>query len=206
MNGYMALQSQPALSDMEVVARVQRGEKALYGVLVDRHNRQLYRILRRILPSHELVEDIMQEAHLRAFQRIGQFDGRASFATWLSKVMLNEAYTYLRRKREFQLISAIPIDDVQIVFAQRGRNPEQHTLQRELREILELAIACLPEQYRMVFTARKVEHLSTRDTAACLGITEQCVKTRLLRARQLLQKYMRGGIRLSDDPAKAGSN
>jgi RNA polymerase sigma-70 factor (ECF subfamily) len=95
------------LSDEDVVDRVLLGETALYGILVRRHNPRLYKFLGRILSSHDEVEDVMQEAHFRAMTHLSQFEGRSSFVTWLSRVMINEAYTHLRRRRPFQ-----PLDSV----------------------------------------------------------------------------------------------
>lgn len=190
------------LPDEEVVARVLLGETSLYGSLVQRHHSRLYKVLRSILDSHEAVEDVMQEAHARALTYLDQFEGRSSFLTWLSRVMINEAYTYLRRRRVFQPMDAIPDirDKPPIEFASRARNPEQHAIQLELRGILEAAVDSLPELYRIVFTVREIGEASTSEAAARLGITEQCVKSRLLRARRLLQKKV---SRVASLPIKA---
>jgi RNA polymerase sigma-70 factor (ECF subfamily) len=178
------------LPDEEVVARVLLGETSLYGGLVQRHNPRLYKILWRILYSHEAVEDVMQEAHARALTHLYQFEGRSSFITWLSKVMINEAYVYLRRRRVFQPLDPLAEngDKCPIQWASGARNPEQNAIQEELRIILESAVDSLPERYRVVFTVREIGEASTAEAAAHLGITEQCVKSRMLRARRMLQK------------------
>lgn len=176
--------------DEEVVACVLLGEKSLYGSLVQRHNSRLYKILWPILYSHEAVEDVMQEAHARALTRLHQFEGRSSFITWLSKVMINEAYVYLRRRRVFQPLDpmAEKEDKMPIQWACGARDPEQTAIQKELRAILEAAVDSLPDRYRIVFTVREIGEASTAEAAAHLGITEQCVKSRMLRARRMLQK------------------
>ena len=176
------------LSDTEVVARVLLGETECYAILVRRHNE----LLRCILATHDEVEDVMQEAHFRALTHLNQFEGRASFLTWLSRMMLNEAYGHLRRRRVFQPLESIPETGVgrQKEFASVARNPEQQAIEQELREILIAAMDTLPEPYRVVFTVRKLAEKSTADTAAHLGVTEQCVKSRMLRARKLLQKHI----------------
>lgn len=86
----------PALTDEEVVARVQLGETELYELLAERHKRRFYKILRRILQNPNDIEDVLQQAHLRALQHLGQFEGRSSVLTWLTRVVINEAYTHLR--------------------------------------------------------------------------------------------------------------
>ena len=92
-------QFESTLSDEDLVARVRLGETELYGILIHRHNRRLRGVLGRILRNHDDVEDILQQAHLRALQHLGQFEGRSSFLTWLSRVTINEAYMHLRSRR-----------------------------------------------------------------------------------------------------------
>jgi RNA polymerase sigma-70 factor (ECF subfamily) len=181
---------EPDLSDKEVVARVLLGETSLYEILVRRHNPRLYKFLRGILGNHEEVEDVMQEAHFRAMKHLNQFEGRSSFVTWLSRVMINEAYTHLRRRRVFQPLglSSESGEGQHKEFASTARNPEQHVIQQELSEILEEAVDSLPELYRVVFALRELGEASAAEAAARLGVTEQCVKSRRFRARRLLQQ------------------
>jgi RNA polymerase sigma-70 factor (ECF subfamily) len=178
------------LPDEEVVARVLLGETWFYGSLVQRHNPRFYKVLWNIVRSHEAVEDVMQQAHAQALTHLRQFAGRSSFITWLSRIMINEAYAYLRRRRVFQPLDPIPdeLDGRPMQLASGARDPEQDAFQAELRGILEAAVDSLPELYRVVFTIRAIGEASTAEAAARLGITEQCVKTRMLRARRLLQK------------------
>jgi RNA polymerase sigma-70 factor (ECF subfamily) len=135
----------------------------------------------------------MQQGHFRAVTHLNQFEGRSSFVTWLSRVMINEAYGYVRRKRrvfQHQEPMAETREGPQKQFASVARNPEQLAIQQELREILMAAMDTLPEPYRAVFAVRELAEASTAEAAARLGVTEQCVKTRLLRARRLLQKQI----------------
>jgi len=187
-----AAPSESTLSDREVVARVLLGETECYAILVRRHNKCLYKLLRSILATDDEVEDVMQEAHFRALTHLNQFEGRSSFLTWLSRVMLNEAYGHLRRRRVFQPLESLPETRVgrQKEFTSVARNPEQQAIQLELREILIAAMDSLPEPYRVVFTVRELAETSAADTAAYLGVTERSVKSRMLRARKLLQKQI----------------
>jgi RNA polymerase sigma-70 factor (ECF subfamily) len=184
--------SESTLTDKEVVARVLLGETECYAILVRRHNKRLFKLLRSILATHDEVEDVMQEVHFRALAYLNQFEGRSSFITWLSRVMINEAYGYLRRRRVFQPLEPTPETRIgrQKEFASVARNPEQQAIEQELREILMAAMDSLPEAYRVVFTVRELAEKSTADTAAHLGVTEQRVKSRMLRARRLLQKQI----------------
>jgi DNA-directed RNA polymerase specialized sigma24 family protein len=89
-----------ALTDEEVVARIQLGETELYQVLAERHARRLYATVRRIIQNPNDVEDVLQQAHPRALKHFGQFEGRPNILTWLTRVTVNEACTYLRRRRD----------------------------------------------------------------------------------------------------------
>jgi RNA polymerase sigma-70 factor (ECF subfamily) len=185
-----------ALTDEEVVARIQLGETELYQVLAERHQRRLYGTIRRILQNPNDVEDVLQQAHLRALQHFGQFEGRSSILAWLTRVVVNEAYTYLRRRRDCQLLDcAGGRDDVrprEIPALEAG--PEERAIQDQLRGMLEVCIASLPPLYRVVVSLRLLGEMPTADTAAHLGISEQGVKTRLLRARRLLRRKMCDGF------------
>jgi RNA polymerase sigma-70 factor, ECF subfamily len=185
----VAALSESTLSDKEVVARVLLGETECYAILVRRHNERLYKLLRCIPATHDEVEDVMQEAHFRALSHLNQFEGRSSFFTWLSRVMLNEAYGHLRRRRVFQPWNPY------LKLGWGGKRSSrrllaQQAIQQELREILIAAMDSLPEPYRVVFKVRELAEASTADTAAHLGVTEQCVKSRILRARKLQQKQI----------------
>jgi len=185
-----------ALADEEVVARIQLGETELYQVLAERHKRRLYATVRRILQNPNDVEDVLQQAHLRALQHFGQFESRSNILAWLTRVVVNEAYTYLRRRRDCQPLDCSDgMDDSRPrEFAALEAGPEERAIQDQLRGMLELSIASLPPLYRVVVSLRLIGEMPTADTAAYLGITEQGVKTRLLRARRMLQRKMCDGF------------
>jgi RNA polymerase sigma-70 factor (ECF subfamily) len=181
-----------ALTDEEVVARIQLGETELYHVLAERHKRRLYATVRRILQNSNDVEDVLQQAHLHALQHFGQFEGRSNILAWLTRVAVNEAYTYLRRRRDSQSLDGdAGRDDTRPrEFAAQEAGPEERAIQAQLRGLLELSIASLPPLYRVVVSLRLIGEMPTADAAVYLGISEQGVKTRLLRARRLLQRKM----------------
>jgi RNA polymerase sigma factor (sigma-70 family) len=108
--------------------------------------------------------------------------------------MINEAYVFLRRRHVFQPLDSMAEngDDRPIQWACGALDPEQNAIQEELRQILEAAVDSLPERYRVVFAVREMGEASTAEATASLGITEQCVKSRMLRAQQMLQKKIAG--------------
>lgn len=178
--------------------RVLAGETALYEILIRRYNQRLYRVARSILRADADAEDVMQEAYVRAYQHLNQFAGEARFSTWLTKIAVHEALRRARlRGRTADLDSVLNSDaHVMPTFTPNTRDPERQAYDQELRLVLERSIEALPEIYRMVFVLRSIEGLSVAETAGCLDIGPEAVKTRLHRARSLLRKDLeqRAGV------------
>jgi RNA polymerase sigma-70 factor (ECF subfamily) len=170
------------LTDEEVVERVCNGERALYELLMRRHNQRIYRAARAIVRDPAEAEDVMQDAYVRAYENLSSFAGRATFATWLTKIAVHEALARVRRRGRF-----VDAEDFMPTLASDAPDPEQRASERELGAALEDAIDTLPDQFRAVFVLRDVEGLSTAETAECLGINEETAKTRLHRARTILR-------------------
>lgn len=169
------------LEDEEIVRRVVNGETALFELIVRRYNQRLFRAARAILRDDHAAEDVMQEAYLRAFAKLDQFAGDAKFSTWLTKIAVYEALGRLRRaKAHEELSDAMNSSD----------DPERTAYSGELRSAVESAVDELPPLYRSVFVMREIEELSVAETAECLGITEENVKTRLHRARAMLRRNL----------------
>ena len=190
--------SQEPLSDEEVVARVLAGETAMFEIVMRRHNQLLYRVARSILRNDGEAEDVMQDAYVRAYERLDQFAGRAKFSTWLTRIAVHEALARQRRGNRYQELDLMsdregdPMDRL----ATLAPDPEQQASNSETRRLLEEAVERLPDAYRTIFMLRDVEEMSTSDTAHVLDISEENVKVRLHRARALLRKslYARAGM------------
>ncbi|HYP27424.1 MAG TPA: RNA polymerase sigma factor [Blastocatellia bacterium] len=177
------------MSDEEVVERVLAGETALFEVLMRRHNQRLYRAARSILGEDGEAEDVMQDAYVRSYIHLDQFDGRAKFSTWLTRIAVNEALARLRkRQRLVGIDSASGSAEDSMALESRTASPEQEMLTHTLKVVLEAAVDRLPDTYRSVFMLREVEGMSTAETSECLDLSEESVKVRLHRARALLRK------------------
>lgn len=176
-----------SLSDEEVVSRVLAGETPLFEVLMRRHNERLYRAARAVLRDDREAEDVMQDAYVRAYVHLAQFDGRARFATWLTKIAVHEALARARRNGRYE-----PLDDRLETFMPPTAppDPERQAFGRELGALIEAAIDTLADGGREVFVLREVQGLSTSETADALGVSEDVVKTRLSRARLALQREL----------------
>ena len=183
-----------ALSDQEVVARVLNGETALYEVLMRRHNQRVFRASRAILRDDREAEDVMQEAYVNAFAHLRQFDGRAQFSTWLTKIAVYEAIARARKQRRYEPLDAAPMEHTMPTSS--SPDPERQAFGRELGALIESAVDRLGDGYREVFMLRQIEGMSTTETADALGVSEDVVKTRFSRARHALQQDLldRAGI------------
>ncbi|AIZ63995.1 hypothetical protein PK28_10395 [Hymenobacter sp. DG25B] len=177
------------LSDLEVIERVLAGEKQLFELLMRRYNQRLYRTGLAVLGGNVAeVEEAMQNAWIKAFQHLNRFAGRAGFATWLTRILLNECLMALRGRHHFV---DLPESNTLIEAPLREEHtPLQNVMDQELRQALESAIGKLPDTYRSVFMLREVEGMSVGETAQLLQLSETNVKVRLLRARERLRHQL----------------
>jgi len=186
------------VSDREVINRVLNGDTAGFELLMRRYNRRLYRIARGILRQDAEAEDAVQDAYVRAFEKLPSYRGEGPVAAWLARIAVNEALQRLRRRDAENLSVPLPAaadgEDAMtsLELPSAGPSPEQSAARSELRRLLETAIDALPDSFRPVFVLRGLEELSVSETAACLEIPEATVKTRYHRARQLLQEHLAG--------------
>ena len=163
-----------------------------------RYNTRLYRVARAILKNDGEAEDVMQDAYVRAFQHLGQFDGRAKFSTWLTRIAVHEALARAHKARRFEEWDDMNENQQNEIGATPLKsNPESETASVEMSKILEQAIESLPETYRAVVMMRDVEEMSTAETAECLSLREDNVKIRLHRAHGMLRKELYKNARIS---------
>ncbi|HJZ77166.1 MAG TPA: RNA polymerase sigma factor [Vicinamibacterales bacterium] len=181
-----------APSDGEVVERVRNGETALFEILMRRHNQRVYRAARAIVKDDAEAEDVMQQAYINAFIHLKQFESRAQFSTWLTRITIYEALARRRKQRPEEPLSMR--DDAEYEAAERvssaEASPDRLAYSSELGRLIEDAVDALPESYRAVFMLRDVEGLSTLETAEGLGVGEEAVKTRLHRARAMVRQTL----------------
>jgi RNA polymerase sigma-70 factor, ECF subfamily len=177
-------------ADEEIVRRILRGDLVLFELLMRRHNQRVYRAIRSILRDDSESEDVMQEAYVRAYEHLAQFEGRAQFSTWLTRIAVNEALKRLSARGRLDPLNEGRYeeeDGAMQAFHSTSPSPESYASNSELKSLLEEAILTLPVMYRAVTVLRDVEGMSTTQTAEVLSITESNVKVRLHRAHELLR-------------------
>lgn len=173
---------------MSVLGQSLAGDGASFEILMRRYNQRIFRVVRSIIRDDDEAEDVVQESYVRAFEHLSQFDGRASFATWLTRIAINEALARERRRKAIIYMDFNDSRNNGSLMSGRIKQADQHACNKELRNVLTQAIDDLPDELRSVFTLRVVEELDTHETAACLEISESNVKVRLHRARELLRR------------------
>ncbi len=181
-------------SDEEIVREVRAGAFAEFEVLVRRHARRVHRAVRSVLRGDEEdVEDAAQQAYLQAFVALRAFAGDASFATWLTRIAVNEARMRLRRAR-LERRGGGP-GELALVAAPYEGGPERAAASREALALVQRAVHALPPRHRDAFRLRHVDGLSVTETAARLGVSPDAVKVRLHRARRVLRLALADGGR-----------
>jgi len=190
-------QDSTQLSDEALVARLTGGDKDAFEPLMRRYNRILFRVARSILKDDAEAEDALQNAYLQAYRTMTDFRMDSKLSTWLTRIVINEAYARLRKsRRRAEIIHLEPgMDDEQIQAASGALRvpvdePQAAAMRAQTRRLLEQKIDDLPEIFRTVFVLREVEEMSVDEVSAALGIPEATVRTRHFRGRGMLREAL----------------
>jgi RNA polymerase sigma-70 factor (ECF subfamily) len=187
------------LDDAELARRVGCRDERAFELLMRRHNQMLYRIARSILRDDAEAEDAVQDAYLAAFRNISGFRGGARLSTWLARIVINESYGLLRKRKRAGVVlpfspqsgpwdAGEPEEDAMTEAS--SEQPDAAASRGEVRQLLERNIDALPDQFRTAFILREVEEMSVDEAAACLGVPAATVRSRTFRARALLREAM----------------
>lgn len=180
--------------DLSLVARIVDGDRDAFQELMRRHNTALFRAARAIVRNDADAEDVLQEAYICAYRRLHQFRGDSRLATWLTRIVINQALCRIRTRRRDEVVElhgdrapdgSVPADP----SGSEGLHdsPEQSAMRAQMRRLIERKIDELPLAFRTTFVLREVEEWTIEETAECLAIPEATVRTRVFRARALLR-------------------
>jgi RNA polymerase sigma-70 factor, ECF subfamily len=183
------------LADLELARRAVARDRHAFRAIMTSHNQRLFRLARSIVRNDNEAEDVVQEAYVRGFAHLDQFRGESSLATWLSRIVINEALGRLRKKRRTASVASFADQScnatiVQFPVDNTSGDPERTMAQRQILQLVEQATDALPDIYRTVFVARVIEGLSVEETAELFGLRAETVKTRLHRARRLVRERL----------------
>ena len=189
-------------NDLILVDRVMSGDRRGFETLVRRHEKRVFRVTLAVLGNTEDAEEAMQDTFVKAFRHIGQFRRESRFATWLTRIAVNEALQKRQARKNTVSLDDVSEGEVK-VFPHKSHqwheDPEKLFGKQEVRVMVEDAIRALPQMYRETFVLRDVEGLRAEEAAEILGLTLPAIKSRLLRARLLMREAL--AARLEDTPA-----
>jgi len=186
---------QTEFDEAALVAQAQQGGVEAFTELVNRYERNIFRLARHITQNPEDAEDVLQETFLKAYEHLVDFQGNSKFYTWLVRIAVNQSLMKLRKRKTDASVSLDePFDtgeeNLTREIAVWDPNPELIYSREEIRSILEKAVQSLPPAFRAVFALRDIEELSTEETAVVLDLSIPAVKSRLLRARLRLREKL----------------
>lgn len=181
--------------DNVLVERTQQGDQAAFGLLVEKYQHRLAKLVSRYIYDSAEVEDVCQEALIKAYRAIGNFRGESAFYTWLYRIAVNTAKNYLISQGRRPPKSDIDAEDaVQIEAGAAMREtgtPEANALTRELAETVTRAVDNLPEDLKMAITLREIEGLSYDEIAEVMACPIGTVRSRIFRARDAIDRELK---------------
>jgi RNA polymerase sigma-70 factor (ECF subfamily) len=182
-------------SDLELVRRVQRGERGAFDLLVLRYQHKVVKLVSRLLRDPSEAEDVAQEAFVKAYRALGSFRGDSAFYTWLYRIAVNTARnTMAARQRRPLAYEAELSENEQTVVESRmrhGDTPEATVLSDEIHRTVNSAVEELPEDLRTAIILREIEGLSYEEIAEAMDCPVGTVRSRIFRAREAIDRSLK---------------
>ncbi|MFJ5444774.1 RNA polymerase sigma factor RpoE [Methylobacillus methanolivorans] len=182
--------------DQQLVERAQGGDKRAFGLLVDKYQRKLGRLLSRLIRDPAEVEDVVQESFIKAYRALPSFRGDSAFYTWLYRIGINTAKNYLvAMGRRPQATGDIEIEDAENFDdgdeLRTMDTPETELMGKEIAQTVNDTVASLPEELRTAITLREIEGLSYEEIATMMDCPIGTVRSRIFRARETIAQKLR---------------
>lgn len=188
--------AQPAqTTDQQLVERVQKGDKRAFDLLVVKYQHKIFAIIGRYVRDHSEVQDVAQEAFIKAYRALANFRGESAFYTWLYRIAINTAKNYLVARNRRPPSSDVDVEDAEFYTGNEAltdmESPERSLLRDELQATVDQAITELPEDLRTAVTLREMEGLSYEDIAAIMDCPVGTVRSRIFRAREAIDRAIK---------------
>ena len=191
-------------ADWQLVERVQRGDKQAFDLLVAKYQRKLFRLLSRLVRDQSEIEDVAQEAFIKAYRALPNFRGESAFYTWLYRIAINTAKNYMvaqgRRaptQTEADIEDAENFEDGESLRTED--TPDRMLLSKQVAEAVNRAIERLPEELRTAIVLRELEGLSYDEIAASMNCPIGTVRSRIFRAREAVAEELRPLLETNKD-------
>jgi RNA polymerase sigma-70 factor (ECF subfamily) len=191
----------PHRTDEQLIAAARQGDKPAFTALVKRYEQTVYRFSYKVCRDKNKAEEALQDTFINMYRKLGSFDGKSKFSTWLYSIVTNNCLMKHRKRKMEEILESLddpPVnDDGTFVesIARWDETPADVLIKKEFQATLDRAVLKLPVDYRLVFVLRDLEDKSTEETARIVGISEEAAKSRLRRARAFLRSelspYMR---------------
>jgi RNA polymerase sigma-70 factor (ECF subfamily) len=182
--------------DQELVLRAQSGDKLAFGMLVDKYQRKLNRLLSRMIRDQSEIEDVVQESFIKAYRALPNFRGDSAFYTWLYRIGINTAKNHLVSLGRRPTVSTdIQIDDAENFDSgdelRTTETPESSLMTKQIAQTVNDTVASLPEELRTAITLREIEGLSYEEIATIMSCPIGTVRSRIFRARETIAVKLR---------------
>ncbi len=183
------------LGDKQLVERVQRGDQRAYDLLVIKYQHKIFGLISRYVKDHDEVQDVAQEAFIKAYRALPKFRGESAFYTWLYRIAINTAKNYLVSRSRRPPSIDVDVADAEFYEGANGLrdsdNPENVLFGNELKAVVDSAIAALPEDLRTALTLREFDGLSYEDIADVMDCPVGTVRSRIFRAREAVDEKVK---------------
>ncbi len=181
--------------DQILVARVQRGEKGAFDLLVRKYQHKVAKLISRYVSNRAEVEDITQEVFIKAFRGLPGFRGESAFYTWLYRIAVNTAKNYLESQGRRPTSTGLDAESTEVLDRMESlrdvATPERDMLTDEIADTVNRAIAALPPDLRTAITLRDLDGLSYEEIAQVMDCPIGTVRSRIFRAREAIDKQLR---------------
>ena len=185
-------------SDQQLVARVQKGDKRAFDLLVLKYQHKIFALISRYIRDNDEVKDVAQEAFIKAYRALPKFRGDSAFYTWLYRIAINTAKNYLVSRNRRPPSTDIDVDDAEYFESASAlkdiETPENTLYGEELKLVVEQAIKSLPEDLRTAVTLREFDGLSYEDIADVMECPVGTVRSRIFRAREAIDKQVQAQV------------
>lgn len=182
--------------DQALVERVQKGDKAAFELLVAKYHRKIIRLVSRLVRDAAEVEDVTQEAFIKAYRALPQFRGESAFYTWLYRIAVNTAKNHLATQGRRAPTSTEANAEEAETFAEADQlrdidTPESMLMSKQIAQTVNTAMEALPDELRTAITLREIEGLSYEEIAEAMGCPIGTVRSRIFRAREAIASRLR---------------